>query len=357
MARFKRPNFAARCVLVAALAVLAGAGSAMAREKSRTPSSAAADPLAPSPILNPDRLRTPPAAPERAEWQNPAPQARFFTLNGILAKLNGRSLPANSVRVASVDPTDRTLTDAAPPSLLPSTRGKEPFGLFAFRAPEGDLWTKWRGLDAAMKREATLIDKCRAALSDCSPAALRFLLLAEAASAYEGHERLARVNRVVNSAVRYTTDLAQYGVIDFWATPLDTLASGRGDCEDYAIAKYAILRESGVRPEDMRLVLVRDRMRREDHAILTVLDNGEWIALDNHLEIPVKADALAHYTPLYAVDQSGVNMLAAPYADRRPAILAGDALPADGAETKLDTIFRVLGGLHLFSWMIGQPGI
>ena len=42
----------------------------------------------------------------------------------------------------------------------------------------------------------------------------------------------------------------------------------RGDCEDYAIAKYVALREAGVARENLQLVLVRDRAVRQDHAVL-----------------------------------------------------------------------------------------
>ena len=53
------------------------------------------------------------------------------------------------------------------------------------------------------------------------------------------------INRDINMAIRPTSDLAQWGVTDRWSAPLATLASGRGDCEDYAIAKYVALREAG----------------------------------------------------------------------------------------------------------------
>ena len=55
-------------------------------------------------------------------------------------------------------------------------------------------------------------------------------------------ERLEAVNRYVNGRVRFVDDSRQYGRADVWAAASDTLRRGRGDCEDYAIAKLQMLR-------------------------------------------------------------------------------------------------------------------
>src|SRR5262245_17013937 len=77
----------------------------------------------------------------------------------------------------------------------------------------------------------------------------------------EDRIRLGWINRAVNMAIRATSDWAQYGYADFWASPLQTLGSGAGDWEDYAIVKYVALRELGVLPDDLRLVIVQDEKR------------------------------------------------------------------------------------------------
>jgi predicted transglutaminase-like cysteine proteinase len=48
-------------------------------------------------------------------------------------------------------------------------------------------------------------------------------------------------------------DMKQLGVRDRWSYPLETLTTGRGDCEDYAIAKYVPLVDAGVPKEDVKL--------------------------------------------------------------------------------------------------------
>jgi predicted transglutaminase-like cysteine proteinase len=64
------------------------------------------------------------------------------------------------------------------------------------------------------------------------------------------------------------SDLAQYGVEDYWAAPLESLGSGAGDCEDYAIAKYVALEESGIAPADLQLGIVLDVEHQKTHAVV-----------------------------------------------------------------------------------------
>jgi predicted transglutaminase-like cysteine proteinase len=234
--------------------------------------------------------------------------ARYFTINQVLAKHDGQRAPAAG-RFAS---TTTTVTDAPPPghSLLPLD---EPFGLATFRAPEGLLWVKWRDIEQDLKAEAAEIERCHGDRIACSSQALHFLRLVEAARALDGRPRLEMVNRAVNSAIRYTTDFAQHGVADRWTAPLAALASGRGDCEDYAIAKYAILRGAGVAETDLRLLLVRDRAVRQDHAVLAARENGRWLVLDNRHLMLAETTSLPQFTPLFALDHQGVNLFAAPY--------------------------------------------
>ena len=53
--------------------------------------------------------------------------------------------------------------------------------------------------------------------------------------------------------------------------------SGKGDCEDYAIAGYNTLTEAGFPHDDLQLVLVRDRAIQQDHAVLAAHLDGQWL--------------------------------------------------------------------------------
>src|SRR5690606_27065578 len=121
----------------------------------------------------------------------------------------------------------------------------------------------------------------RADARRCNAATKRFVLIVREAAARTGRARLETANRLVNGAIRYVSDPQQHGAADRWTAPLGTLAAEAGDCEDFAAAKYAVLRDAGVPERDMRLVLVRDTNIRIDHAVLAVRHDGEWLVLDN----------------------------------------------------------------------------
>ena len=81
------------------------------------------------------------------------PPATFFSINAVLAKLDGqRGRGPDAVRLASLTPSN-VATDARARAERSAAGGKEPFGLFTFRAPEGMLWRKWRGIEADIARE------------------------------------------------------------------------------------------------------------------------------------------------------------------------------------------------------------
>jgi predicted transglutaminase-like cysteine proteinase len=69
--------------------------------------------------------------------------------------------------------------------------------------------------------------------------------------------RLSTMNDFFNRRILFVDDLDLWGQLDYWASPLETLGRGRGDCEDYAIAKYFALQAAGVPVHKMRLVYVR----------------------------------------------------------------------------------------------------
>jgi predicted transglutaminase-like cysteine proteinase len=70
-------------------------------------------------------------------------------------------------------------------------------------------------------------------------------------------QRLVAFNDFFNRRVVFTADSEAWGQTDYWASPLETLGKGRGDCEDYVIAKYFSLMAAGVPQAKLRLVYVR----------------------------------------------------------------------------------------------------
>ncbi|MFH7566530.1 transglutaminase-like cysteine peptidase [Oceanimonas smirnovii] len=79
-------------------------------------------------------------------------------------------------------------------------------------------------------------------------------------SALPEQERLSRVNRFFHRHLRYQLDQDLWGQEDYWATPVETLGRGLGDCEDYAIAQYLSLRMAGISDDRLRLIYVRAKI-------------------------------------------------------------------------------------------------
>lgn len=259
-------------------------------------------------------LESPPGSERDRE---PArPPATFFSINAVLAKVDGqRGRGPDAVRLASRTPAN-VATDAPPALNEAKPVGKEPFGLFTFRAPEGMLWRKWRNIEADMAREQLTLNRCRTDAEACPPHAAQFLRLVGAVNAKSGRARLEEANRAVNMAIRYVSDYSQHGEADRWSAPLASFATARGDCEDYAIAKYVALREAGIARENLQLVLVRDRAVRQDHAVLAARLDDRWLILDNRQSPLIEDSNASSFTPLFAINHDGVHLFAAPYARR-----------------------------------------
>lgn len=252
-----------------------------------------------------------------ADRSSMRPPATFFSINAVLAKLDGqRARGADSVRLASLNPSPNVATDAPPLAPAAPQVGSEPFGLFTFRAPEGLLWRKWRGIEAAMVRERAVLEQCRTDAAACPPNAAQFLRLINTVKSKAGRTRLEEANRSVNMAIRYVNDYAQHGEADRWTAPLDTFATARGDCEDYAIAKYMALTEAGISRDELQIVLVRDRAVRQDHAVLAARHDGRWLLLDNRFSQLIEDSDASSFMPLFAINHDGVHLFAAPYARR-----------------------------------------
>ncbi|MGM0639501.1 MAG: transglutaminase-like cysteine peptidase, partial [Pseudomonadota bacterium] len=99
--------------------------------------------------------------------------------------------------------------------------------------------------------------------------------------------QLRAVNDFFNHRVRWVDDIDNWGHEDFWATPLETMGRGQGDCEDYSIAKYITLKQLGVPGSQLRMIYVRARIGRSQitqaHMVLGYYETPatEPLILDN----------------------------------------------------------------------------
>lgn len=203
-------------------------------------------------------------------------------------------LAAPPMQLAALAPVEQALQPAAAPA-------KEPFSMSA--AHSGAMAAKWRSLQPYIQVEARILDLCRSDAQMCTPAAARFLAVVESARDRTGRARIGEINRAINLAIRPESDFVRFHVPDVWTSPLMTFAYGAGDCEDYAIAKYVALREAGVPPEDLRIVIMRNAALGEDHAVTAARVDGEWLILDNR-HMLLLTDSQVPMTPLVTLDHN-----------------------------------------------------
>jgi predicted transglutaminase-like cysteine proteinase len=180
----------------------------------------------------------------------------------------------------------------------------EPSAFSTEPVARGAILDEWTELQEQIAQERAILAHCRATITGCPSAAVQFEAIIDAGRARTGRAQIGVINRAVNLAIR---PRSAGTAPERWPTPLATFASGRGDCRDYAIAKLVALEEVGLPPEDLRVVIVRDLAMHQDHAIVTVRLNSQWLVLDNRfLAMPSDAET-ERVVPLILLGQNDVR--------------------------------------------------
>ena len=197
-------------------------------------------------------------------------------------------------------------------------KSAEPFGMFVSKVSAGALREKWLGVERKLDDERVQLALCDGDREHCvSPAALQLLAIVDNARARDGRARLGEINRAINLAIKPMTDMAQYGQIDVWSSPLVTFTTGAGDCEDYAIAKLVALRLAGMSSDDLRIVVLRDTINGEGHAVAMARLDQHWLTLDNRRMAMVEDSDARNIRPLFVIDENDVMK----YIDTAPAMV------------------------------------
>jgi len=112
--------------------------------------------------------------------------------------------------------------------------------------------------------------------------------------------------RSINSFInirRYIIDPVNWGLPDYWATPQEFFRKD-GDCEDYAITKYILLKKLGFSVDSMRIVIVQDENLKVAHAVLAVYVEDDILVLDNQFNRPLSHTKIHHYRPVYSINET-----------------------------------------------------
>jgi predicted transglutaminase-like cysteine proteinase len=129
-------------------------------------------------------------------------------------------------------------------------------------------------------------------------------------------EKLAQVNHFFNRRMLFENDTVVWQQNDYWATPLEFMGKGAGDCEDFSIAKYITLLHMGVPNARLRMIYVRARIggpgsdKSEAHMVLGYYANpaDEPVVLDNLITTIRPASARADLSPVFSFNNEGLWM-------------------------------------------------
>lgn len=137
-----------------------------------------------------------------------------------------------------------------------------------------------------------------------------------------GVRQLETVNQFWNQTLLGGEDISVWGQTDYWATPLESLVKGAGDCDDYVIGKYFSLLSAGVAPDKLRLVYVRAKIGSQSvaHMVLGYYETAgaEPLVLDSLTDAIRPASQRRDLTPVFSFNAQGVYVpgAAASTADR-----------------------------------------
>ena len=126
--------------------------------------------------------------------------------------------------------------------------------------------------------------------------------------------KLAKVNEFFNRRIAFADDQGVWGRSDFWATPFETMAKGKGDCEDFVIAKYFSLLDMNVPDAQLRLIYVRARVGgpssalQQAHMVLAFYPapDADPVILDNLITDIRPAARRLDLAPVFSFNRQGV---------------------------------------------------
>ena len=128
-----------------------------------------------------------------------------------------------------------------------------------------------------------------------------------------------KINDFFNENIQHQNDMPLWGEKDYWASPVETIGRGLGDCEDYAIAKFFSLRALGISENKLRLMYVRQLTSNSPHMVLIYFEEPKAIplVLDNFNSKILPANKRPDLKPIYSFNGEGLWMAEATGAGRK----------------------------------------
>ncbi|USG62317.1 transglutaminase-like cysteine peptidase [Sneathiella marina] len=176
------------------------------------------------------------------------------------------------------------------------------FGTVEIASDNLSALPQWKRVIESFEEVAIEAKKCDLKIEDCySQQMTLWRAKINELRTSDKRVQIQQINRFLNSW-RKRTDTENYAVSDYWATPLEFMENG-GDSEDFAIMKYISLKELGVPPSDMRIVVTNDVLRNNVHTVLSVKTGGKIYILDDLNDSILSESFTPYYLPLYSVNE------------------------------------------------------
>ena len=139
-------------------------------------------------------------------------------------------------------------------------------------------------------------------------------LVADTQKMADPDRQIQKVNEFWNRRMQFMEDTEAWGQSDYWATPMESLGNGKGDCEDFAIAKYFTLLSAGMDVSQLRLIYVKARIGGaasniiQAHMVLAYYSDpeAEPEILDNLLGEIRPASRRQDLTPVFSFNGQGI---------------------------------------------------
>lgn len=187
-----------------------------------------------------------------------------------------------------------------------------------WRAGTTSAWALWLGMVMffAASIAAPDLDKTQALAQQrygarAADTVVAWRRLMEESRALPDAEKLNKVNAFFNRRLLFESDLVIWQQDDYWATPLEYIGRGAGDCEDFAIAKYITLQMLGIGNERLRLIYVRAKSGTTATVAHMVLGfypqpTEEPLILDNLISSVRPASQRADLAPIFSFNGDGL---------------------------------------------------
>ena len=180
-------------------------------------------------------------------------------------------------------------------------RPSDPFGghTIEINNKEAAFVGIWETLRHKMHLEKAYYYECLQSKDDPCPLIPALVQKLDEIRQYRGEALLGHLNISINLMIKAAPA--------DWVAPLEAITMRKGDCKSYSLAKYAAAQEVGISADHVRLVLVHHRARSDNHIVVAVYQDGEWLILDNLTNVLARDWERTDYEPLAVLDYKGAR--------------------------------------------------